>query len=155
MDNIFECQWVSKLLTALSVLTSWRQKSCIYLSTGYGITQDYKILNPAPHLLARTMTEVCLPSVEFVDKNNLEAQNPRRDTSIPSGSAGLGKGSRVFSFGDRGIQLSETDCKSKSHSVSIILLVLFKHSLHNWNGKIIKFFLYLYLLFLKFEIRLN
>ena len=27
--------------------------------------------------------------VEFVDKNNLEAQNPRRDTSIPSVSAGL------------------------------------------------------------------
>ena len=27
--------------------------------------------------------------VEFVDKNNLEGQNPRRDTSIPSVSAGL------------------------------------------------------------------
>ena len=27
--------------------------------------------------------------VEFVDKNNLGAQNPRRDTSIPSVSAGL------------------------------------------------------------------
>ena len=27
--------------------------------------------------------------VEFVDKNNLEAQNPRRGTSIPSVSVGL------------------------------------------------------------------
>ena len=27
--------------------------------------------------------------VGFVDKNNLEAQNPRRDTGIPSVSAGL------------------------------------------------------------------
>ena len=27
--------------------------------------------------------------VEFVDKSNLEAQNPRRDNSIPSISAGL------------------------------------------------------------------
>ena len=28
--------------------------------------------------------------VEFVDKNNLEAENPRMDTCIPSVSAGLG-----------------------------------------------------------------
>ena len=27
--------------------------------------------------------------VEFVDQNNLEAKNPRRDTSIPSVSAGF------------------------------------------------------------------
>ena len=27
--------------------------------------------------------------VEFVNKNNFEAQNPRRDTSIPSVGAGL------------------------------------------------------------------
>ena len=27
--------------------------------------------------------------VEFVDQNNMEAQNPRRDTSIPKVSAGL------------------------------------------------------------------
>ena len=31
--------------------------------------------------------------VEFVDKNNLEAQTPRRDASIFSASAGLGKAS--------------------------------------------------------------
>ena len=30
--------------------------------------------------------------VEFVDKINLEAQNPRRNTSIPSVSTGLGQG---------------------------------------------------------------
>ena len=29
--------------------------------------------------------------VELVDQNNLEARNPRRDTSFPSVSAGLGR----------------------------------------------------------------
>ena len=36
-----------------------------------------------------------LHQVEFVDKNNLEAQNPRRDTSIPSVSAGLPKSGNI------------------------------------------------------------
>ena len=40
--------------------------------------------------MASMSIERCLPSVEFVDKNNLEPQNPRRDTSIPTVSAGLG-----------------------------------------------------------------
>ena len=44
----------------------------------------------SPHLLARTATEVCLSSgLNFVDKNKLEVQNHRRDSSIPSVSAGL------------------------------------------------------------------
>ena len=34
--------------------------------------------------------------VEFVDNNNLEAQNPRRDTSIPSVSAGLRVAGCIF-----------------------------------------------------------
>ena len=39
--------------------------------------------------------EIVFHQVEFVDKNNLEAQNPRRDTCIPNVGAGLaGEGKR-------------------------------------------------------------
>ena len=34
--------------------------------------------------------------VEFVDKNYLEAQNPRRDTGVLSVSAGLGVGGKAY-----------------------------------------------------------
>ena len=60
------------------------------------LTCIYYILNPATHLLARTTTERCLPSGWICWQNNLEAQNPRRDTSIPRVSTGLVKGSQAW-----------------------------------------------------------
>ena len=48
--------------------------------------QDIK---SSPHLCREQQQKYVFHQVEFVDKNNLEAQNPRRDTSIPSVSAGL------------------------------------------------------------------
>ena len=40
--------------------------------------------------IARTTRKNVFHQFEFVNKFNLETQNPRRDTSIPSVSAGLG-----------------------------------------------------------------
>ena len=73
----------------LSGLTSWRHKSCIYLSTGYRITHDimshvctrYSIQNIS------ISTKACLPAGSICWQK--QAQNPRRDTSIPCVSAGL------------------------------------------------------------------
>ena len=57
---------------------SWQNLTCIY-----------KILNPALIYCREQQQKYVFHQVEFVDKNNLEAQNPRRDTSIPIVSAGL------------------------------------------------------------------
>ena len=57
---------------------SWQNLTCMY-----------KILNPALIYCREQQQKYVFHQVEFVDKNNLEAQNPRRDTSIPSVSAGL------------------------------------------------------------------
>ena len=46
-------------------------------------------INPALIYCREQQQKYVFHQVEFVDKNNLEAQNPRRDTSIPSVSAGL------------------------------------------------------------------
>ena len=69
------------------------KNSCTYLYTGYGITHDrishastrYKI-QPLTYWPEQQQKYVS-HQVEFVDKNNFEAQSPRRDTSIPSVSA--------------------------------------------------------------------
>ena len=58
---------------------SWQNFTCIYT-----------ILNPAPHIPARTATEICLPSGWICWQKNFEAQNPRRNTSIPSASDSRG-----------------------------------------------------------------
>ena len=61
--------------------------------------------------------------VEFVDKNNLEAQNPRRDNSIPSVSAGLsGEGGAevlLYTYGNNQIGLLVFRCRSMKPNCSI------------------------------------
>ena len=60
------------------------------------LTCIYKILNPALSNWREQQRKHVSHQIEFVDKNKLEAQNARRDTSIPSVSTGLVGGGSVI-----------------------------------------------------------
>ena len=107
----------------------WKTTYCIYVETGYGITHNRNLtcildFKSSPLLTGKNKkTNYVFHQVEFVDKNNLEAQNPRRDTSIPSVSAGLsGEGGAevlLYTYGNNQLGLLVFRCRSMKPNCSI------------------------------------